>query len=1023
MPLKQFLIRALTRGRRELKKGRIIAKRNLLQTILAILVVVLPVIYFLTLHFTGSIEEWTNGWGRTVQAITILIATGPTLTIGRFVVLPVLSLVGPPIWEGIKNKVKQDRCCTNDNDDKIDISYAYSEHEVYVVDVSQEEPVIKKIIPIGDHLSIVSLHVFSDQQLIYVIASGKGSVHNTCCCLACCRFISKFICNTTTVSEGCVLVIDMEINEIIGEMPLAKKPVRADMTPNGDEICLIDEEEVLSTSIVPVSNAAPSTSVVPVPNAASNPAPNTSAVPVPNACVTDLYAGTATFIDLTNHRIMVSPTGIARHDVGKGSTQMKVIPIPNSAAILIANLQIKRITIFIAMSGMRISDGGNVDLSFVAGAELKGISVTYDGDIHVTSNDNQGRSLVTSFHWEGGGLRKVTSVESGSEELVTNAKGLWKCAISNSSKKITVIGNLNKNQVNPNNNNNNEEKKKEQKDKKNEKNEKREKSEKEKKDEEEEVEEVEVEEVEGTEKGKKKKAESAPLLGKGVELKDYGRKWEKRLPVSIENNQPEYTVPLPSSLSSGTFSSGAVMSFNENVACIPIKLRDQDWIISTLYRNSGDLKWAVHENPIPEIKGIAMGSMKKPKTGCKLMIVPIVLAVFLVLEIVLLSVGLVLLKEYGHIDKAKLCVRDNTHSSYPKFDLAQLEGLPFDQNGWYNFNINDHLDLVNLIPVANGPVASSLVPNQPQIYVVSELSKEVSVIDVHQSKIIGTISLTAVPSNVAISPDGKYAWVLSPFNNITVIEVSTRNIVARLSLGSNVELKKMIIRPDGELAWVVGGNETTAIDTAIYKVKNVPIGVGRQSEDIALTFDDKWALVPSREDNVIAVINARELIPTKLDITEGVGNEPCFIVSSSYKWAFVANYASGTVSVIDTDELKICANISVPSEPYHLLLSPDGKRVYGLAKRGQATFAIEIATQSQDCSANRLIGLASLPTTPYAMAITLDGSRIVVTHEWTPSRGGGITIVDATRIEDLKTVVKTIWLKGSNLGEPILVNQ
>jgi hypothetical protein len=183
MPLKQFLIRGLTGGRRGLKKGRIIAKRNLLQTILAILVVVLPVVYFLSLHFTGSI--------------------------GRFVVLPVLSLAGPPIWEGIKNKVKQDRCCTNDNDDKIDASYAYSEHEVYVVDVSQEEPVIKKIIPIGAHLSIVSLHVFSDQQLIYVIASGKGSVHNTCCCLACCRFISKFICDTTAViSEGCVLVID-----------------------------------------------------------------------------------------------------------------------------------------------------------------------------------------------------------------------------------------------------------------------------------------------------------------------------------------------------------------------------------------------------------------------------------------------------------------------------------------------------------------------------------------------------------------------------------------------------------------------------------------------------------------------------------------------------------------------------------------------------------------------------------------------------------------------------------------------
>jgi hypothetical protein len=105
------------------------------------------------------------------------------------------------------------------------------------------------------------------------------------------------------------------------------------------------------------------------------------------------------------------------------------------------------------------------------------------------------------------------------------------------------------------------------------------------------------------------------------------------------------------------------------------------------------------------------------------------------------------------------------------------------------------------------------------------------------------------------------------------------------------------------------------------------------------------------------------------------------------------------------------------------LISPDGKRVYGLSKRDQSVFAIAIATQSQDCSANRLIGSAYLPNTPYAMTITSDGSRIVVTHEWVLGRGGGIAIVDATRIEDPTTVVKTIWLKGSDLGEPILINQ
>jgi YVTN family beta-propeller protein len=104
------------------------------------------------------------------------------------------------------------------------------------------------------------------------------------------------------------------------------------------------------------------------------------------------------------------------------------------------------------------------------------------------------------------------------------------------------------------------------------------------------------------------------------------------------------------------------------------------------------------------------------------------------------------------MDKAKLYVRDNTHSSYLKFDLAQLEGLAFDRDGWYNFDIKDHLDQISVIPVANGPVASALISGQSQIYVVSQSSKAVSVIDIYQNKIIDIIPLIAEPSYITISP-------------------------------------------------------------------------------------------------------------------------------------------------------------------------------------------------------------------------------------------------------------------------------
>jgi YVTN family beta-propeller protein len=504
-------------------------------------------------------------------------------------------------------------------------------------------------------------------------------------------------------------------------------------------------------------------------------------------------------------------------------------------------------------------------------------------------------------------------------------------------------------------------------------------------------------------------------------MKNY--RWSKYSPVPVEDDQTKYTVPLYRSVSDDFSFESMIMSSDGDVICTVIKLAHNHRSVSVLYRDSGVVDYMMYETPVKETV-IAAVNKEQQQTGCRSMVIPIVLGGFLALEIALLLAGIgVLVKYGGHIPEPTLYVRDITHSSYLKFSLSELEALPFDKYGWYHFAIQDHLGMVNVIPVAYGPVASAVVP-ESEIYVVSGISKAVSVVDINQNKVIWTILLTSTPSYVAISPDGKYAWVLSPFDNITVIEVATRTVVALLSLGSNVELKKIIFSFDGGLAWIVGGNRTSVIDTATYKVKNTPIGVGRQSEDIALTFDGQWALVPSRMDNLIAVINAKEEEPKRSYITAGVGNEPWCIVSSSHKWVFVTNYASDTVSVIDTDKIEICANISVPDQPYQLLISPDGHRVYGLSKQGQAVFVIKVATENFGCSENQLIATLSVPTTPYAMAITSDGSRVIVTHEWVPGRGGGITIVDTANVEDRSMKrTKTIWITESELGEPVLVSQ
>jgi hypothetical protein len=60
MSFKQFSIHALVEGRLMWNKRVIIAERNPKQTIAASLVITLPTVYFLVLHFAGFISAWTN---------------------------------------------------------------------------------------------------------------------------------------------------------------------------------------------------------------------------------------------------------------------------------------------------------------------------------------------------------------------------------------------------------------------------------------------------------------------------------------------------------------------------------------------------------------------------------------------------------------------------------------------------------------------------------------------------------------------------------------------------------------------------------------------------------------------------------------------------------------------------------------------------------------------------------------------------------------------------------------------------
>src|SRR5262245_43858304 len=100
--------------------------------------------------------------------------------------------------------------------------------------------------------------------------------------------------------------------------------------------------------------------------------------------------------------------------------------------------------------------------------------------------------------------------------------------------------------------------------------------------------------------------------------------------------------------------------------------------------------------------------------------------------------------------------------------------------------------------------------------------------------------------------------------------------------------------------------------------------------------------------------------------------------------AYVTNFASNTVSVIDTSTNTVTANIPVGNGPGGVVASPDGTRVYVADFNVSAISVIDTAT-------NTVTATFPLPgALPAHLAITPDGKTLYV-----PTGSGMVLVIDA----------------------------
>jgi YVTN family beta-propeller protein len=119
-----------------------------------------------------------------------------------------------------------------------------------------------------------------------------------------------------------------------------------------------------------------------------------------------------------------------------------------------------------------------------------------------------------------------------------------------------------------------------------------------------------------------------------------------------------------------------------------------------------------------------------------------------------------------------------------------------------------------VVPVGKGPEGFDVSPDGRELWAAQSRDGGVSIVDLGQKKVVGTIDLQTKRSNrLKFTPDGRLALVSDlDAGEVLVIDVATRAVTKRIPLGKMVE--GILMQPDGARAYVAvnGDNHVAVID-------------------------------------------------------------------------------------------------------------------------------------------------------------------------------------------------------------------
>ena len=299
------------------------------------------------------------------------------------------------------------------------------------------------------------------------------------------------------------------------------------------------------------------------------------------------------------------------------------------------------------------------------------------------------------------------------------------------------------------------------------------------------------------------------------------------------------------------------------------------------------------------------------------------------------------------------------------------------------------------VTVGGTPYAVAITPDGKYAYVPN--AENVSVINTATNKVTATVTARNWPAGIAITPDGKYAYVPdtnTPTNQggiVSVISIATNTVTATITVGGNPN-HGVAITPDGKYVYVTNFDGTVAVISTATNTVTANITIGTQSAPSVVSTGPKTitieggstipqavAITPNGEYAYVAngdgTVSAINTTTNTVTATITLaGNPNALAVTPNGEYAYVcAMNSSGMVTVINTATNTVTATITGFGSPNGIAMTPDGRYAYVTDGFNNSVSVINTATNTVDRT-------VTVGTTPYGIAITPNGEYVYVTN-------------------------------------------